>query len=131
MDRDDHVDAAALAPPDDDLLVCEQTHLRSHPSSRSFKPPRKRAATAPSSARWSQDMQRLVIGLIAIDSPSAPSTTTGRFTTASRSRMPTWGWLMIGVASTAPNWPGLVIVKVPPATSSGSSLPEGPSRSPT
>ena len=31
---------------------------------------------------------------------------------------------MMGVASTAPNWPGFVIVNVPPWTSSGSSLPE-------
>src|SRR3954467_15451636 len=50
---------------------------------------------------------------------SAVDTTTGRFTIASRSRIATWGWLMIGVARTAPNCPGLVIVKVPPWTSSG------------
>ena len=64
-----------------------------------------------------------VIGRIAIASWPSRSTTTGRFTIASRSRIPTWGWLMIGVASTAPNWPGLVIVNVPPWTSSGSSPP--------
>ena len=32
--------------------------------------------------------------------------------------MPTCGWLMIGVAMIEPNWPGLVIVNVPPSTSS-------------
>src|SRR5215208_2906112 len=53
--------------------------------------------------------------------PSASVTTTGRFTTASRSRMAICGWLMIGVASTAPKAPGLVMVKVPPLSSSGES----------
>ena len=50
-------------------------------------------------------------------------TTTGRLTTASRSRIATWGWLMIGVAMIVPYWPGLVIVNVPPRTSSGVSSP--------
>ena len=54
---------------------------------------------------------------------SGPSITTGRFTIASRSRIATCGWLMIGVASTAPNWPGLVIVKVPPLHVVGLSAP--------
>ena len=69
-------------------------------------------------------MQRIVIGRMAIaSSPSAPVTTTGRLTIASRSRIATCGWLMIGVAAIAPNWPGLVIVNVPPRTSSGRRSP--------
>ena len=56
-----------------------------------------------------------MIGRIAIESlPSASVTTTGRLTTASKSRIATCGWLMIGVAMIDPYWPGLVIVNVPP-----------------
>ena len=36
--------------------------------------------------------------------------------------MPTWGWLMIGVSISAPREPVLVIVKVPPESSSGAIL---------
>ena len=72
---------------------------------------------APSRARWSQDRPRIVIGRMAI----ASSTTTGRLTIASRSRIATCGWLITGVAMIEPYWPGLVIVNVPPATSSGRS----------
>ena len=55
--------------------------------------------------------------------PSASVTTTGRLTTASTSRIATCGWLMTGVAMSVPNWPGFVIVNVPPRTSSGTSSP--------
>lgn len=51
--------------------------------------------------------------------PSASVTTTGRFTTASASRIATWGWLITGVAMSEPYWPGFVMVNVPPRTSSG------------
>src|SRR4051794_25073259 len=65
-------------------------------------------------------MHSIVIGRIAMLSlPSASVMTTGRLTTASRSRIATCGWLMIGVAASAPYWPGFVIVNVPPRTSSG------------
>ena len=50
--------------------------------------------------------------------PPAAVTTTGRSTIASMSRIATCGWLITGVAITVPNWPGLVIVKVPSRTSS-------------
>ena len=71
------------------------------------------------------------IGRIAIDSlPSASVTTTGRLTIASRSRIATCGWLMIGVAMIVPNWPGLVIVNVPPLDLVGGQLarPRAPVR---
>ena len=45
--------------------------------------------------------------------------TTGRFTTAPGPRIATWGLLMIGVSHSAPTLPRLVIVKVPPESSSG------------
>ena len=45
--------------------------------------------------------------------------TTGRFTTVPGPRIATWGWLMIGVSQRAPTLPRLVIVKVPPDSSSG------------
>ncbi len=51
--------------------------------------------------------------------PIASSTTTGRFSMVPTPRMATCGWLMIGMPNWAPNWPGFVIVKVPPCTSSG------------
>ena len=56
-------------------------------------------------------------------SPFSPVTTTGRLTIASRSRIATCGWLMIGVAMIEPYCPGFVIVNVPPRTSSGVSSP--------
>src|ERR1700740_2448219 len=88
-------------------------------SRRCFTVARNCADRAPSSARWSQLRPRIVIGLMAMESlPSASVTTTGRFTIASRSRIPTWGWLMMGVAMIAPYCPGVVIVHVPPWTSS-------------
>ena len=66
---------------------------------------------------------------MAIESlPSSSVTTTGRLTTASRSRIATCGWLMTGVAMIEPNWPGLVIVNVPPWTSSGRSWRERAAR---
>src|SRR5438132_582331 len=48
-------------------------------------------------------------------------------------RIATCGWLMTGIPNSAPNTPGLVIVKVPPATSSGFSclLRARPARSAT
>src|SRR5947199_127203 len=59
---------------------------------------------------------------MAIESlPSLSVSTTGRLITASRSRIATCGWLMIGVAMIEPYWPGLVIVNVPPRTSSAES----------
>ena len=45
--------------------------------------------------------------------------TTARLTTVPVPRMATWGWLMIGVSNSAPRLPVLVIVKVPPESSSG------------
>ena len=45
--------------------------------------------------------------------------TTGFLTTAPVPRMPTWGWLMIGVSISAPREPVLVMVNVPPESSSG------------
>ena len=48
--------------------------------------------------------------------------TTGRLTTASVSRIATCGWLITGVAMIEPAPPGLVIVNVPPRTSSGVEL---------
>jgi hypothetical protein len=60
---------------------------------------------------------------MAIESlPPSSVITTGRLTTASRSRIATCGWLMTGVAMIEPNWPGLVIVNVPSWTSSGLSV---------
>ena len=58
------------------------------------------------------------------DTPSAGSrshrrSTTGRFSTLPMPRIATCGWLMIGMPNSAPKTPGLVIVNVPPATSSG------------
>src|SRR3954467_9574904 len=46
-------------------------------------------------------------------------TTTGRLTTAAVPRIPTCGWLMIGVSKRAPRLPVFVSVKVPPPSSSG------------
>ena len=57
-------------------------------------------------------------------SPSAgSSTTTARLTTVPVPRMPTCGWLMIGVSNSAPRLPVLVSVNVPPASSSGLTWP--------
>ena len=57
----------------------------------------------PSRARWSHARQRFAMGLIAIASPpEAFVTTTVRLTIASRSRIPTWGTLITGVAAIAP-----------------------------
>ncbi len=47
------------------------------------------------------------------------SMTTGRFTTAPGPRIATCGWLITGVSKSAPTLPRLVIVKVPPDSSSG------------
>ena len=56
----------------------------------------------------------------AIVSPRLGSSmTTGRLTTAPGPRIATCGWLMIGVSHSAPTLPRLVIVKVPPPSSSG------------
>jgi hypothetical protein len=52
-------------------------------------------------------------------SPSGPATTFGSLTIAPVPRMPTCGWLMIGVSNSAPALPMLVIVNVPPESSSG------------
>ena len=49
-------------------------------------------------------------------SPDASLSTTGRFTTAPVPRIATCGWLMIGVSSSEPLLPVLVIVKVPCTT---------------
>src|SRR4051794_9262115 len=99
-----------------------QSSHRFHLSTRRFTSARNWDASAPSSARWSQLSPRMQIGRIAIESlPSESVITTGRLTTASRSRIATCGWLMIGVAMIEPYWPGLVIVNVAPATSSGTS----------
>ena len=66
------------------------------------------------------DSARYIIERMAIVSPpSASVTTTGRLTIAPVPRMATCGWLMIGVSKSAPRLPVLVMVKVPPARSSG------------
>ena len=58
---------------------------------------------------------RLPTGWMAIASPpSGASTTTGLRTIASVDRIATCGWLMIGIVSTEPAEPLLVIVNVPP-----------------
>jgi len=46
-----------------------------------------------------------------------------RLTTVPVPRMPTCGWLMIGVSNSAPRLPVLVSVNVPPARSSGLTCP--------
>ena len=48
----------------------------------------------------------------------ASSRTTGRFSMVPTPRMPTCGWLMMGVPNRLPKTPGFVMVKVPPCTSS-------------
>src|SRR5215210_3874114 len=117
---------AVLAQERDELValprgVSDRVDQRSR-SARSAA--RNCAASAPSSARWSQDMQRYVMCRIAIESlPSSSVSTTGRLTTASVSRIATWGWLITGVAMIEPYPPGLVIVNDPPRTSSGDSSP--------
>jgi predicted pyridoxine 5'-phosphate oxidase superfamily flavin-nucleotide-binding protein len=59
-------------------------------SSRRLTAARNCAARAPSRARWSHDRPSTVIGRMAIESlPSSSVTTTGRLTTASRSRIAT------------------------------------------
>ena len=57
-----------------------------------------------------------------ISPSSGSSTTTARLTTVPVPRMPTCGWLMIGVSNSAPRLPVLVSVKVPPDSSSGRDL---------
>ena len=51
------------------------------------------------------------------------STTTARLTTVPVPRIPTCGWLMIGVSKSAPRLPVLVRVNVPPDRSSGLTCP--------
>ncbi len=52
----------------------------------------------------------------------ASSITVTRFSIVPTPRIATCGWLMIGVPNRLPKIPGLVIVNVPPWTSSGLSL---------
>ena len=52
----------------------------------------------------------------------ASSITTGRFSIASNARIAHCGRLMMGTLMIEPNGPGLVIVNVPPCTSSGMSF---------
>ena len=47
------------------------------------------------------------------------STTTTRLSTLPTPRIATCGWLMMGNPNSAPKMPGLVMVNVPPCTSSG------------
>ena len=54
--------------------------------------------------------------------PSAAVTTTGFRCTPSVERIATWGWLITGNCIMVPYWPGLVMVKVPPAISSADSF---------
>ena len=54
--------------------------------------------------------------------PNSSLTTTGRFSMPPTPRMATCGWLMMGKPITVPKTPGLVMVKVPPCTSSGESF---------
>jgi hypothetical protein len=66
---------------------------------------------------------RYIIERIAIDSlPNSSVTTTGRLTIAPVPRIATCGWLMIGVSNSAPLLPMLVMVNVPPESSSGADL---------
>ena len=63
---------------------------------------------------WSNEMQRFIIGRMAMASPS----TTTRFTMRSMASIAACGWLMIGAASTVPSAPVLLSVNVPPWISS-------------
>ena len=54
--------------------------------------------------------------------PSGRSPTTGLRAIASVDRIATCGWLMIGIVSTLPAEPLLLIVNVPPVISSGLNL---------
>ena len=103
--------------------ICGALTLRSRPRAsrerrRGSAPPRRRRAPGgPRTCRGSPSAGSR-------SRPRRPSaTTTGRLTTASRSRIATCGWLMIGVARIAPNWPGLVIVNVPAVGVVGLELP--------
>src|SRR5215207_3710095 len=86
------------------LLVAELVRAHAcHASIRAAKLFKNVAASAPSSARWSQDMQRYIIERMAIESlPSSSVITTGRLTIASVSRIATCGWLITGVAMIEP-----------------------------
>ena len=53
--------------------------------------------------------------------PSEAVTTTGLRCTPSVERIATCGWLITGNCIIVPYWPGLVMVKVPPAISSADS----------
>src|ERR1022692_3148767 len=65
-------------------------------------------------------MLRCIIERIAMESlPSLSVTTTGFFMIPPTPRMATCGWLMMGIPNFAPKMPGLVMVNVPPCTSSG------------
>ena len=68
-------------------------------------------------------MQRYIIGRTTIASSPPTVTTTGRLTTCPIRRIPTWGWLRIGVPKRFPFGPGFVTLNVPPDSSSGEICP--------
>ena len=72
------------------------------------------AARAPSTTRWSKVTAIVPVGRATI----SPFLTTGRSATRPMLRIPTSGWLTIGVVSRPPSLPALVMVKVEPRSSS-------------
>src|SRR5207244_13144263 len=81
---------------------------KSHVSRFCFTLPRNFAAVAPSMMRWSHDIDRYTMCRMAM----ASSTTTGRFSMASKARIAHCGGLMIGTLMSEPNGPGFVMVNV-------------------
>src|SRR5581483_9226305 len=81
----------------------------------------KRAASKPSTTRWSTEIDRFMRSRITISLPEAE--TAGRLATLCTPRIATSGWLMIGVAITPPSAPRLVMVNVEPISSSRVALP--------
>ena len=98
------------------------SHLQHHAGrvlEASFTRTRNVTACSPSTRRWSYESATYIIGRIT----TWPSRATGRSSILCMPRMPDCGGLRIGVESSEPKTPPLVIVKVPPARSPGVSLP--------
>ena len=66
------------------------------------------APSAPSTILWSHELERFIILRMTID----PALATGISLALWTPRIPTSGWLMIGVAPSPPSLPRLVMVKV-------------------
>ncbi len=80
----------------------------------------KRAASMPSTTRWSKDEDRFM-SWRATTWPSLPNI--GRCTMRFTPTMATSGWLMTGVLAMPPSAPRLVSVMVEPDSSSRAALP--------